>query len=387
MKDYNTDKRHRIQFHILITTLSPLSHIGEAVGNQANLRTITITDIEGLPSKVFELSGNSIRNRIFRRLGIDAMLERLGIQVSLPLHHTLFCGGALDGGTSNNLELDRKIRVFLPPISLLGTAKPKGVFGYKDAQMIPGRLNAGGAMLVCYESAMNIFNSFAPAIPLAAVEGLTEISKAREVLEEQRVNQWFGLSPNIDDSEYQEKLKYWLPFLQDTLRPASHWLTYLQKTRRDSIHDPNLIKYLLPEPIKAGQQSLFSDDTGKPVKEEKEKSQQMIMGGYVIQEGSTLYCPMSGYITDVEEGYMADALLKFAENPYLGGQGNTGCGRVSLKIYYKSEGKVGNWMFVENGTQVLAKRAAEKHQRYSEYLDKYEEYLKENTNEVAGLLG
>jgi len=388
MQHYNPDQRHRITFHVVLETLSPLSHIGEAVGNQSNLKTITITDIEGQPSQVFCLSGNSIRNRILRRVGIDAMLERLKIQVSPILHHVLFCGGALDGGTANNLELDKKIRQFLPPISLLGTAKAKGVFGSKDAQMIPGRINVGDAMLVCYESALNIYNTFEPAIALDAIQGLSEINQAKKDLEEARINQFLsGTQNKLDDSQYKEKLKYWLPYLQEKLRPYSHWLTYNQKTRRDSHHDPNLVKHLLPAAIKEGQQSLFGATEEKPDKEIKEKSNQMIMGSWLIQAGAKLYSRWDAFVTDVEEGFMADAILKWSSSPYVGGQANTGCGKVAANIYYSSEGKSGNWMLVENGTQVLGERAAEKHERYDEYLDKYEEYLKDNTSEVRGLLG
>jgi hypothetical protein len=389
MKNYNSDNRHRITFHVVFETLSPLSHIGEAVGNQSNLKTLTITDIEGQPNQVFCLSGNSIRNRILRRVGIDGFLERLGHQVSPILHHALFCGGALDGGTANNLELDKKIREYLVPISLLGTAKPKGLFNSKDAQMIPGRINVGNAMLVCYESALNIYNTFAPAIPLDAIPGLKEIEQARRDLEEARVNQFLqGTQNNIDDSEYQEKLKYWLPFLQEKLRPYSHWLTYNQKTRRDSHHDPNLVKYLLPAPVKVGQQSLFGDVTdSKPEKEEKQKSNQMIMGSWLIQAGAKLYSRWNAFVTDVEEGYIADALLKWSSSPYVGGQANTGCGQVAVNIYYSSEGQSGNWMFVNNGTQALGERAAEKHERYNDYLAEYEQYLKDNVDDVVGLLG
>ncbi len=71
MLNYNPHDRHNIKLHLQITLLQPLSHISESVGNQTNLRTMKVTDLEGNPSEVFCLSGNSLRNRILRRCGID----------------------------------------------------------------------------------------------------------------------------------------------------------------------------------------------------------------------------------------------------------------------------------------------------------------------------
>jgi hypothetical protein len=380
MFNYDPDQRHHITLHVVIETLSPLSQIGEAVGNQSNLRTITITDLEGQSTPIFCLSGNSIRNRILRRVGVDDMLSKLAIRVNPGLHHTLFCGGALDGGTSNDLELDQKIRKFLPPISLLGTAKPKGVFGTKDAQMVPGRLNVGDAMLICYESGLNIFNTFAPALPVETIEGLTAINKAKKELNLARVNAFLaGENFNSNGNQYQETLKYWLPFLEEKLRPYPQWLTYCQKTRRDSHHDSNLVKHLIPT---AGAKTLFGESDDK-----KAKSNQMIMGSWLIQQGATLYSRWDGYITDVEEGYMARALLNWSNNPYLGGQANTGCGKVALKIYYSSQGQTGEWLQVDNGQQILTDRSKQAYCRYEQYLEQYENYLKENSLEIAGILG
>jgi len=381
---YNPDKRHRITFHLVLETLAPLSHIGETVGNQANLRTVTLTDIEGEPTPIFCLSGNSLRNRILRRVGIDDMLSRLKITVNPLLHHALFCGGALDGGTSNNLELDKKIRQFLPPISLLGTAKPKGVFGATDAQMIGGRLNVGDAALVCYESALAIFNTFKPALPVEVIEALTQIENAKRTLEAERVQAFLsGKESTNTGLDYKETLIYWLPFLVKKLRPYPHWLTYIQKTRRDSHHDPNLVKHLLPAAGKV-QQTLF--DSGE-TKKEKPKSNQMIMGSWLIQQGATLYSRWDGYITDVEEGFIARAILAWADSPYVGGQANTGCGKVAAKIYYSSEGETGDWMLVQEGKHTLTERSAKQQARYDQYLHEYEQYLEQNSNEIAGILG
>ena len=160
MLNYNPHDRHNIKLHLQITLLQPLSHISESVGNQTNLRTMKVTDLEGNPSEVFCLSGNSLRNRILRRCGIDSFLSQIGVQVSPTMHHALFCGGAIDGGTGNDLDLDKKIRQLLPCLSVLGTAKPKGLFGVGDAQMVHGRIAVGDAYLACVESAEYIYRQF-----------------------------------------------------------------------------------------------------------------------------------------------------------------------------------------------------------------------------------
>lgn len=62
---------------------------------------------------------------------------------SAETHHTMFAGGQIDGSTASDMELDKKIRCFMPWLSVLGTAKPIGVFGTKEAQMVAGRINVG----------------------------------------------------------------------------------------------------------------------------------------------------------------------------------------------------------------------------------------------------
>ena len=128
--NYNPHQnRYTIQFHVVIKTLSPLSHIGETNGNQSNLRTLKLIDLEGNTSECFCLSGNAIRNHILRRRGMDSFLSRINVSVNPTTHQTLFAGGFIDGGTGNDLDLDRKVRTLLVPMSVLGTAKPRDLFG------------------------------------------------------------------------------------------------------------------------------------------------------------------------------------------------------------------------------------------------------------------
>jgi hypothetical protein len=400
MLNYNPHDRHNIKLHLQITLLQPLSHISESVGNQTNLRTMKVTDLEGNPSEVFTLSGNSLRNRILRRCGIDSFLSQIGVQVSPTMHHALFCGGAIDGGTGNDLDLDRKIRQLLPCLSVLGTAKPKGLFGVSDAQMVHGRIAVGDAYLACVESAKYLYQMFPPALPIEVIPALEQIIDGKDLQHSQRVNQWLhhGSPSDVNNYDLKALLAEWMPFLGERLRYYSDWLTYSQKTRRDSLHDPNFAKHLIgatPEPQKMiSQGDLFgivSEETkkgkGDKAKPEREKSQQMIMGNWLLQTGATLYSYWSANVTRIEEGFIADALLKFAESPYLGGQSGTGCGLCSMQFWFETaEGDRGEFMTITPHAQKLSDRASESHARYKEYLEDYKGFLADSKSDIRSLL-
>jgi len=241
--------RHKLTLHCLITLRSPLSHIGEAVGNQSNLKSIKVTDLEGNASDLFCYSGNALRNGVIRRKGMQSFLESLNISVPPKVHQTLFAGGFIDGGSGNDLDLDKRIRQLIPPLSVLGSAKPKGLFNTKEAQMLHGRLSVGSAQLVCYESAEYLFHGFQPALPHNVVAPLKEVIETKEKAKEARVNEWLlGMDgAKSAQEEYEEKLEYWSPFLVENLRCNTEWFTYNQSTRRESLHQPDLQKHLSAE--------------------------------------------------------------------------------------------------------------------------------------------
>lgn len=381
---YNPHDRNAVKFHLQITLEAPMSHISESVGNQTNLRTVKLTDLEGNPAECFSLSGNSLRNRILRRCGIQSFLSQVNVSVSPLLHHTLFCGGAIDGGTGNDLELDKKIRYLLPCLSVLGTAKPKGAFGVSDAQMVQGRICVGDAYLVCLESAEYIYRQFSPALPIDVIPILKEIVEKKEAQYADRVSQWLGIGQQGSQVDVQKKLDEVIPFLASKLRYYSEWLTYNQKTRRDSLHDPNLALHLA-EVARIGQGNLFGSDK-LPDDKKKEKSQQMIMGSWLLQAGATLYSFWSANITSVEEGFIADALLKFAESPYLGGQSGTGCGLCSVKIWFESGEERGQFMSISPSVQTLSDRASDAHSRYKKYIEDYKVFLADSQSDIRGML-
>lgn len=364
--------RNKITFYLVINLLSPLSHIGEAIGNQSNLRVEKIKDLENNIAEVFVYSGNALRGKILRRIGSSSFLD--SISVNPALHQTIFAGGYIDGSTGNDLELDRKIRSLLPGLSLLGTAKPTGLFGSKESQMMPGRINVGGAYLVCLETAGYIYNTLPAAIPHNCIEAVSEIVEAKKALENARVECWLN-NANIAacPANYENAISKWMPFLEQTLKPYTQHLTYRQQTRQDSLKDTELAKYL-EIPTQEGQGSLFDIDTKKKDKKET-KSQQMIMGDWLLQKGSTLLSRWDANITSIEEGFIANALQQFSLAPYLGGKGNTGCGLVSVDVYYQTNGKTGKYLSIGEGRSVLSDRANESINTLAEFVSREKQLL------------
>jgi hypothetical protein len=289
----------------------------------------------------------------------------------------------------------------LPCLSVLGTAKPKGLFSVSDAQMVHGRINIGDAYLACVESAKYLYQMFPPALPIEVIPALEQIIDGKDLQHSQRVNQWLhhGSPSDVNNYDLKALLDEWLPFLGERLRYYSDWLTYSQKTRRDSLHDPNFAKHLIgaiPEPQKMISQGDLFGIVSEPeikkgksekAKPEKEKSQQMIMGNWLLQTGATLYSYWSANVTRIEEGFIADALLKFAESPYLGGQSGTGCGLCSMQFWFETaEGDRGEFMTITPHAQKLSDRASESHARYKQYLEDYKGFLADSKSDIRSLL-
>jgi hypothetical protein len=372
--NYDIFDREKLTLHCLITLQTPLSHIGEVSGNVSNLKTSKLLDFEGNPRSVFTYSGNAIRNGILRRVGVAATLKELGIQINPDTHHTMFAGGRIDGSTASDMQLDKKIRVLMPWLSVLGTAKPTGVFGSKDAQMVQGRINVGSGYLICYESAEYVYNQVPALLPPKVQPVVEQLLIAKNRLSS---DPFTPTSAEDIDSWEQAKSEY-LPLLQKHLKTWTEYLTIDQTTRRDSTLDPNLLKFLPGEV----QTQLKGDGTAK-----EKKSDQMIASDRLIMAGAKLYSRWDLNCTKVEQGWIFDTLLKFSESPYIGGKGNRGNGRVHLDFWFQSSDEKGLLCSLKDG--VLSDRFLNAHQKYREYINQYQHFLSEakTSNELRSLLG
>jgi hypothetical protein len=375
--NYDIHNRARLTLHCVITLQSPLSHIGEVAGNVSNLKTAKLLDLEGNPRSCFVYSGNALRNGILRRRGTAAALEALELEVNPDVHHTLFAGGRIDGSTANDMDLDTRIRQLMPWLSVLGTAKPAGVFGVKAAQMVHGRLAVGSAYLACYESAELIYREFPGILPPDVLPRLQEFLEFKDRLTTNPFE-----PPTSDHVEaYRQAKADHLPYLRKALRTWTEYLTIDQTTRRDSTHDPALQRFLPP----AEQKLLKGDGETK----KKEKSDQMIASDRLIMAGSKLYSRWDLHTTAVETGWVIDTLLRFAESPYLGGKSNRGNGLVTLDFWYQQGDSRGHFLSVATGQQQLSQPAQQAHNAYRDYLSVYQEFLagaKENADTIRGLL-
>lgn len=382
LEDYDpATGRSHVTIHTVFRCQANLSHIGETVGNQANLRETKCVDPAGRPATAFEYSGNAIRNGILRQYGMRSFFEAIGVTVPPKIHQTFFSGGALDGGSGNDIQFDHKIRTLCPLLSLLGAAKPTNTFGVKDALMIGGRSKIGPGMLVCWENGVAIAEAFSPALPLSVESDLLQLSDLYHQLSvermqsrvEKRESRAIAIQAEID-----ALLRDRAAFIRSELRPYRQWLTRAMEYPRDSTQAPELAKYLSP----AAPPSLLAGDAppkkGKAPKKtnaDGSKDTRNILEDWMLGRGAVLYSRWDFHCTPTEEGAIADAMLAFGRDPYLGGKNRTGNGLVSVDLYWESEGSGGEWLRLNAGVEQISDRAAANHARYRAYLDDYREHL------------
>jgi hypothetical protein len=380
-ENYDIFNRHKVTFHCLITLQSPLSHIGEVTGNVSNLKTLKLLDLEGNPRQCFVYSGNALRNGLLRRKGVASALEKLGLSVNPDTHHTMFAGGRIDGSTDSDMELDKKIRQLLPFLSVLGTAKPVGVFGHKKAQMVQGRINIGSAYLMCYESLRYIYQQ---------CPGFLEHSEMIKEVLETEFNDPFT-QPTIEQKQARiEAIKFNVPFLRQQYKSWTQFIVVDQTTRRDSLQDPALRPYLQDQPLLKEDDFDEKDKGIQEIKEKKaKKSDQMIASDRLIMGGSKLYSRWDFNGTNIEEGFIYDALLEFAKSPYLGGKGNRGNGLVSMEFWYNTDSEQGHLLSLGESSQIVTERVQNKLKDYHSYLDQYREFLEsaKESKDIKALLG
>lgn len=382
LNNYNPNDREIITLHCVIELLLPLSHIGEVNGNVSNLKTVKLLDLEGLSRSCFVYSGNALRNGILRRVGIAHVLSQTGLTVNPDVHHTLFAGGRIDGSTANDMELDNKIRRLMPWLSVLGTAKPVGVFASKNAQMIQGRINVGSAYLVCYESAKLVASQIPGIFPKDVIDAIKELREFEcsqsplEPIDEVKASQWEAAKSRI------------IPVLKNRLKTWTEFLTIDQTIRRDSTEDPTLVKFLSSGNTLSIQGDLFNPAEKAKTKNDKPTaSHKMIASDRLIAAGSKLYSRWDINATPVEIGWVIDTLLQFAKFPYLGGKGNRGNGLCKLDFWYQQGDKKGHFLSVSTENQVLSDAASESHAAYRQYLEAWKQYIESaNHQEVRSFL-
>jgi hypothetical protein len=240
--------------------------------------------------------------------------------------------------------------------------------------MVQGRINVGSAYLVCYESAEYIYNQIPSALPPRVQPIIEQLLQAKNKLSSDPF-----VPTKLEDADFWEssKSKY-LPLLQKHLKTWTEYLTIDQTTRRDSTLDPNLLKFLPSE----AQAQLKGDGTTK-----EKKSDQMIASDRLIMPGAKLYSRWDLNCTQVEQGWIFDTLLKFAESPYIGGKGNRGNGRISLNFWFSSTTERGLLWSSESGIE--SKKFELAHAKYREYINQYQQFLSEakTSTELKNLLG
>lgn len=373
--------RRPLKLHLLIELMQPLSHIADTTGNEASLNVMPITDLEGNTTVTPIYSANAQRNGVMgRRSMVASFFDALDIAVNQPTHQTFYSGGYIDSSTGNDLDWEAQARQ-IPALSVLGAAVPKGVMQSKTSQMMGGRMSIGDAYLVCYETIRYLYQQCPPLVPVDCLEGVGAIITAAEAFQEARFREWMAPAARKPEArtalaEAEANLRVahqqWLPWLQSRLKSATEQMGYRQKVRVPSVKQSEFRRHLLPTELPK-----LKGDADKP--KTKDAARQMISGGWTLQAGSQLYslwCSQGQGITDLEEGAIVDALLKFSETPYIGGQSGSGCGLAKLEFWYQAGDEYGKWLTIAPGNiQQLSTRAEQCHVRYREMLQRYRGYI------------
>jgi len=141
-------KTHKI--HMLLETLSPLTHMMGTRGNEAliNREAVIYKDeIRHLPV----ISGNAIRHKLIREPGAMFIVGACNLagKMNIDQLNYLFNGGSLvESSVSCNIRKIADMQATLPLYRLLG--------GCLKNQVVAGSLNVHRGMLICRENAERI---------------------------------------------------------------------------------------------------------------------------------------------------------------------------------------------------------------------------------------
>jgi len=276
----------------IITALSPIHHGGdEKTGAIALLRRgVWIVDSE--PVEVPYIEGNAIRGML-RRLVMQDLLERVRFKPTQPrLYHTLFSGGVLEEVTREavgrlDLDLRRRIRVWLPALSLWGGAIAN--------QAVRGKLIVGKALPICRE-----LNNYLPIKSEISIHTylmhsfFTRRAEREPELAEDVITRVITKSPEVPEGAEMEVVEV----------------------------DGEKVK------------------KRREMKKKEEPTVQMLVELECFAPGTRFYHWFTLLdTTPLEESCFAHALDLWRQRPYLGGRAAVGMGEVSLsyEIPYSSE--------------------------------------------------
>jgi hypothetical protein len=310
----------------VFTMLAPLSHIGQSIGPDSYLNTVTIIDPAGKPGEVFCYTGNAWRGQL-RDMGAKYLLNKLGARLPLDLFYLLFSGGAIGGTQSIDIDQGKRYRQVLPFFSIFG--------GGVGNQILPGKMNIG------------------PSYPMG--------KEVQHLLPEELRN------PNAPS---------WRT-----------WTTEQSFTRKDDAKDDNLTVFLQTDRDRAViTGDLFAGE--QPKKEKKEAPQQMRYTQELLAAGSRLYHRITlKDFTELELGAWVSCLTQFAEAPYIGGQGRKGDGLCTVEYEMTADGKKEHFITVGPETAQLSSGATEAKKSYDQFLqDMYDNYLIENKQDLVKLM-
>ena len=266
----------------VFTMLAPLSHIGQSIGPDSYLNTVTIIDPNGRPCEVFAYSGNAWRGQL-RDMGAKYLLKKLGAKLPLDVFYLLFSGGAIGGDQSIDIDQGRRYRKVLPFFSIFG--------GGVGNQILPGKMNIG------------------PSYPMT--------KETQHLLPEDHRN------PEAS--------------------PWRTWTTEQSFTRKDDAKDDNLTVHLQTAQDRALIEGNLFAAAEPAKKEKKEAPQQMRYTQELLAAGSRLYHRSTlKDFTELELGAFISCLTEFADAPYIGGQARKGDGLCSLDYEMTTDGKTEN---------------------------------------------
>ena len=404
--DFDLGQRQRIGLTFRLTMTAPLSHImvGNKGGNRSLFNKLAIVDPEGRPSEIPILSAGSFRTLVLRQAGIGATCRDLGLvfdrndPISQATHNLLFTGGFQDAGDSAecDMALYPKVERYFAPLAVVGGCKPAGVLGSSKTQFLHGQLDCGHVLPVCYEAIGLVPTRFFPEESALAwleiersqrhLDRLRSLDGRGDVLESGTPEQLATYREARD--KHRALLAIALPRIRSQVKPYNTILGDYGFTRRDAAMLPAVADLLVAAPKVAGLLEGVAEE--KPSK--GKGTSLMIAETEVAAAGSQWIAEWRSTgvgLTETAIGFLAYAILKWGENPQLGGQAARGCGGFpKIEVWYSIDGKPqGEYLSLTGAVQQLSDRAQGDLAKYESYLAKYRQYLADCGMGIKAFLG